>query len=42
LIAGPGKYICDKCTLVFMDELKFIWYEENSTFIFDNDFHHND
>jgi uncharacterized Zn-finger protein len=24
LIAGPGKYICDKCTLVFMDELKFI------------------
>jgi hypothetical protein len=33
LIAGPGKYIsdkctivciCDKCTIVFMDELKFI------------------
>jgi ATP-dependent protease Clp ATPase subunit len=24
LIAGPEKYICDKCTLVFMDELKFI------------------
>lgn len=23
LIAGPGKYICDKCTLVFADELKF-------------------
>jgi len=24
LIAGPGKYICDKCTIVFVDELKFI------------------
>jgi len=24
LIAGPGKYICDKCALVFADELKFI------------------
>jgi ATP-dependent protease Clp ATPase subunit len=24
LIAGPGKYICDKCTLVFADELKFL------------------
>jgi hypothetical protein len=23
LIAGPEKYICDKCILVFMDELKF-------------------
>ena len=24
LIAGPEKYICDKCALVFADELKFI------------------
>jgi ATP-dependent protease Clp ATPase subunit len=24
LIAGPEKYICDKCTLIFVDELKFI------------------
>lgn len=24
LIAGPGKYICDKCVLVFADELKFL------------------
>jgi hypothetical protein len=24
LIAGPDKLICDKCTLVFVDELKFI------------------
>ena len=24
LIAGPEKLICDKCTLVFVDELKFI------------------
>jgi ATP-dependent protease Clp ATPase subunit len=24
LIAGPEKYICDNCTLVFIDELKFI------------------
>ena len=24
LIAGPGKYICDKCALVFADELKFL------------------
>ena len=24
LIAGPEKYICDKCTLVFADELKFL------------------
>ena len=24
LIAGPEKYICDKCTLIFIDELKFI------------------
>ena len=24
LIAGPEKYICDKCTLVFVDELRFI------------------
>ena len=21
---NPGKYICDKCTLIFVDELKFI------------------
>jgi ATP-dependent protease Clp ATPase subunit len=24
LIAGPENLICDKCTLVFVDELKFI------------------
>ena len=24
LIAGPDNLICDKCTLVFVDELKFI------------------
>jgi hypothetical protein len=24
LIAGPDDLICDKCTLVFVDELKFI------------------
>jgi len=24
LIAGPEKYICDKCTFIFIDELKFI------------------
>ncbi len=24
LIAGPDELICDKCTLVFVDELKFI------------------
>jgi ATP-dependent protease Clp ATPase subunit len=24
LIAGPNDLICDKCTLVFLDELKFI------------------
>ena len=24
LIAGPDNLICDKCTLIFVDELKFI------------------
>jgi ATP-dependent protease Clp ATPase subunit len=24
LIAGPDNLICDKCTLVFVDELKFV------------------